>query len=112
MITLEITGRVLNKHNFKDKPWPEGSINIMRGTIYGNDWSHQIGTTAKFKVSSREEAVSRFEAYARERVKLDARFRQAILDCDGQTLMCCCHPRACHGDVILKLAREIATGTI
>lgn len=107
MITLETVCPVLNKHNFVGKPWPAGTINIMRGTIYGNPFSHQKGTTAKYLVKTRDEAVDRFRAYAIERIKIDAEFRQKILDTDGHPLMCCCAPRRCHGPVIQELAQMI-----
>lgn len=55
-------------------------------------------------VSSREEAIRRFEFDTRRNPKMMAQI--AALPEDA-VLGCWCHPKPCHGDVIVKLWKEI-----
>lgn len=69
----------------------------------GNPFSHFTGTLAQFKVATREEAIARYEEWARKtpgvREKIKQLPRNAVLGC-------WCKPLACHGDVIVKLWEE------
>lgn len=78
-----------------------------QSSVLGNPFSHHKGTLALYLVGSREEAVSAFEGYARERIKTDPEFRAAILACRGKRLGCWCAPLLCHAEIILKLADEL-----
>lgn len=70
-----------------------------KGSILGNPYTHLSGKTiAIFQVATREEAISRFKAYAWARMFLDKKFCDAVLACDGKTLGCWCKPKSCHGD--------------
>ncbi len=57
--------------------------------------------------NTRASAIEQFEAYARRAVDTNPRARTAIASLYGKTLGCWCAPKACHGDVLLKLAAEI-----
>jgi hypothetical protein len=78
---------------------PPGAVNIMRGTRFGNPY-RVFGRT-------REQAIAKFEVYARERVATDPEFRKAVRNLHGRTLLCCCAPLACHGGVLSRLADEL-----
>lgn len=81
--------QVLNKYVSED------GINIMRGTIFGNPFI--IG-----KHGTREEVVKKYEAWV---LRQPAFFIQRIKnELKGKNLVCCCSPKACHGDVLLKIA--------
>ncbi len=67
---------------------------------WGNQFSHQSGTLAKFRVGSREEAIERYEQYLLESPELMARLHEL----KGKTLGCWCAPKACHGEVLARLA--------
>jgi uncharacterized protein DUF4326 len=80
---------------------------IGRPGLLGNPYSHRVGTLAKFKTSSAEEAIASFETYARERMKKDPAFRSAVRHCHDKRLGCWCAPNICHGEILVKLAAEL-----
>ena len=49
---------------------------------------------------TREEVIARYEAWLLEQPELVA----ALPELAGKTLGCWCAPRACHGDVLARLA--------
>ena len=55
---------------------------------------------------TREEVITKFEIYARERMKIDPVFAAYVRSLEGKTLVCFCKPRACHGDVLSMLTEE------
>lgn len=93
---------VLNKHHFKNKPLPDNTVYIGRGSKWGNPFTHLDGTKAEFKCDSREEAILAYKTYLM--------CNQPLLDCldelKGKNLLCYCSPRSCHGDLLLKLANS------
>jgi hypothetical protein len=70
-----------------------------RGSPFGNPYSHQEGTLAKFKVGSRAEAIQKFREYALQ----DPALLQQIKGLKGKVLGCWCKPQDCHGDVIAEI---------
>src|SRR5574337_1336593 len=80
----------------KSKKHDLPAISIMRGTPYGNPFI--MG-----KDGTRDEIVEMFELYARWRMKIQPRWLDRIVDRD---VLCCCAPEKCHGDVLVKLAKE------
>jgi hypothetical protein len=74
-----------------------------RGSIWGNPFSHQEGTLAKFKVSTREEAISKY----REWIKTQPQILSRLGELKGKRLGCFCKPLACHGDVLAEMADAI-----
>lgn len=75
-------------------------IYIGRGSKWGNPFSHKKGTLAGHVVGSREEAITKYEEYLLNNQELV----NALSELKGKTLGCWCKPKACHGDVLLKLA--------
>lgn len=75
-------------------------VYIGRGSVWGNPFSHKEGTLAQHVVGSREEAISKYEEYLLESPDLMER----LPELKGKTLGCWCKPKACHGDVLLRLA--------
>jgi hypothetical protein len=75
-------------------------IYIGRPGPWGNPFSHQEGTLAKFKVATRDAAVARYEEWLQHQPELLARLPQL----QGKVLGCWCKPQACHGDVLARLA--------
>lgn len=80
-------------------------VYIGRPSEWGNPFSHQKGTRAEFLVGSREEAVQRYEEWIRGNPELLAR----LSELRGKVLGCWCAPKACHGDVLVKLLEEMET---
>lgn len=77
-------------------------IYIGRPSVWGNCFSHQEGTLARFKVDSRAKAIEKYEAHVRSSPELLRRLPELV----GKRLGCWCAPKACHGDVLVKLVAE------
>lgn len=78
----------------------EFDVYIGRGSKWGNPFSHKEGTLAEHVVGSREEAIAKYEEYLLNNQELV----DALPELKGKILGCWCKPKACHGDVLLKLA--------
>ncbi len=85
--------RVLNK--YKDEITP-GAVYIGRPSKWGNPFV--IGVDG-----SREGVVGRYMEYVMSSPEMIASIRRELA---GRDLVCFCAPRACHGDVLLKIANE------
>lgn len=105
MRTKQITVEVINTHHLKGKK--EGEY-IGRGSPLGNPYSHQEGTTALYKVATREEAIEKYRIWLHEQIEkhnfkvieeLDRLTYKAISE-GSLKLRCYCKPLDCHGDVI------------
>jgi hypothetical protein len=76
------------------------------GSKWGNPFTHIADkkTAAQFIVSSRDEAV---EAYREWITEGDGKhLLEDLHELKGKVLGCWCAPKACHGDVLLKLIEE------
>lgn len=71
-------------------------VNIMRPGKWGNPFS--IGGHG-----DRQEVIAKFDEYIRSRPDL---LRDAKKELKGKHLLCCCKPRACHGDILLEIANS------
>ncbi len=78
-------------------------VYIGRPSIWGNPFSHKAGTKAQFLVSSREEAIAKYEQWLLGRPGMVALAKEVLR---GQVLGCWCKPNACHGDVLARIANE------
>jgi hypothetical protein len=74
---------------------------IGRGGKWGNPYTHiaDKDTLAEFIVGSREEAIEKYREYLVNNKELMAKLDEL----DGKTLGCWCHPKSCHGDVIIEV---------
>ncbi len=78
-------------------------VYIGRPSRWGNPYSHRLGTLAGTLCASREEAIERYGIMLRTRPDL-------LVDLSGiagKTLGCWCSPKPCHGDVIIRVCREM-----
>lgn len=88
--------RVYNKHHGDA---PADAVYVGRPTKWGNPYSHLPGTMGLSKVATREEAIRLFEE------GITKELREAIIqELRGKDLVCWCAPKACHADVLLRLA--------
>ena len=86
-------------HNKYHNTAPADAVYIGRPSKWGNPFSHLPSTIALYKVSSREEAISKFrECLDEEDIQLIKK------ELKGKHLVCFCAPKACHGDVLLEIA--------
>jgi hypothetical protein len=74
-------------------------IYIGRGSKWGNPYSHQQKTSAKYIVANRDEAIEMFELYMRGCPELIF----DIVELSDKKLGCTCKPQKCHGDVLCKI---------
>ena len=102
----------INIHN-KRTSNPIDGVYIGRPSVLGNPFSHLKGTLADYSVSSRDEAVDRYETWLRSEIKTNKvvikemrKLYKKFVDSGHLNLVCWCHPARCHGDVIKKLILE------
>ena len=75
-------------------------IYIGRPSKWGNPFTHLNKTTkAKFKVSTREEAIKRYKEWILNQPEL----LKDLHELKGKTLGCWCKPKSCHGDILVEL---------
>lgn len=84
--------------HWKKEPF---DVYIGRPSKWGNPYSHKEGTLAKYKVSTREEAVEKFREYLYESGLIND-----IHELKGKVLGCWCKPLSCHGDILVELANS------
>lgn len=84
--------RVVNK--FKE---PYG-VYIGRGSEWGNPFTVED--------HGRDEAIRLYEKYMRERLSKEPGLVIQLLKLRGKVLGCFCHPKPCHGDVLITLIEE------
>lgn len=87
---------VLNKHHHGGYV-PEGAVNIMRGSPYGNPFVVGMNGT-------REECVEKFRRWLWKQIRENEAYATQIEALHGKDLCCCCAPLPCHGDVLEKAA--------
>ena len=99
---------VLNVKNKRTHKPEVGKADVYcgRGSVLGNPFTHKEGTTAKFIVESRDEAVEAYRGYFKEQMASNPEFltemRRIYRLARKQevNLICYCAPLACHCNVI------------
>ena len=86
--------KVLNKYTDEIPP---DAVWIMRPSKWGNPF--QIG-----RDGTREEVLEKYLEWVWEQPEL---IEAIIRELRGKDLVCCCAPRKCHGDVLLKMANSL-----
>ena len=74
---------------------PPEDVYIGRGSKWGNPF--RIGWDG-----TREEVIARYAEWIKTKPELLA----ALPELRGRNLACYCAPKACHGDILLKLANR------
>lgn len=95
-----MTGRVLNLRDFRGRALPDDVVRIDRKTKWGNPYSHLNHSAAKFKVGTRDEAITAYRSWLTEVLSADPLWLEPLR---GKRLICWCSPLSCHGEVILDL---------
>jgi hypothetical protein len=92
--------------HFRKKPY---DVYIGRPSKWGNPFSHiPAGTKAQFVVATRDEAIKEYEKWIMTQPQLLA----ALPELEGKVLGCWCKPKACHGDVLVKLLNKLKENEI
>lgn len=92
---------VLNMYHH-GKRVPDGAVNIMRGTIFGNPFI--MG-----KHGDRDAVVAQYRVWLHERIQKEPAFAAEVKALHGRDLCCCCAPKSCHGHVLEKAAAYLQT---
>jgi hypothetical protein len=78
-------------HNKYHKTAAADAVYIGRPSKWGNPFTHKDGTIAQYKVSSREEAVLKYEEWLMAQPELVESARKELA---GKDLVCWCKPAA------------------
>jgi len=84
-------------------------VNIKSGAKYdvyigraGKGMSGYFGNPFKIgEDGDREQVIQKYKEWFWNRVNEDVEFRNRVIELKGMTLGCFCHPKLCHGDVII-----------
>lgn len=79
-------------------------VYIGRGSKWGNPYSHKEGTTAKYILPTRAEAVEAYRDYI-----LNGEGKHLLDDLhelEGKVLGCWCKPKSCHGDILVEIIEQ------
>ena len=81
-------------------------VYIGRPTKWGNPFTHidDKKTAARFIVPSRDIAIESYRKYILEGE--GKWLLEHLHELKGKTLGCWCHPKSCHGDILLELANK------
>lgn len=81
-------------------------VYIGRPSKWGNPFSHIDDSRSMYLVATREEALELFEAWFRLAPEAEE-LRNSLHELRGKVLGCWCAPKACHGEILLRLAEEL-----
>ena len=99
---------ILNVKNKRTHIAEVGKVDIYcgRGSVLGNPFSHKEGTTAKYVVGSRDEAVEAYREHFKTQMETNTEFLNEmrriyrIARKSEVNLICYCAPLRCHCDVL------------
>ena len=78
-------------------------VYVGRPSEWGNPFSDKPKSLAEVKVDSREEAIACYEEWLKQNPEMIERAKRELR---GKVLGCWCAPKACHGDVLARIANE------
>lgn len=84
------------------------AIYCGRGSKWGNQYTHLNGTTAQFKVNSREEAVVMHRRQFIKDIEAGVISKFELRNMAGKKLACYCAPQLCHCSTIAAAAAYYA----
>lgn len=86
--------------------FPEGGIYIGRA---GKGYDGYFGNPFKLADygGDRVGVMVEYETWARTRIEHDDEFAERVRKLYGETLVCFCAPKLCHGEVLADLAEEL-----
>lgn len=92
-------------YNKRHRDVPSNAVYVGRPTKWGNPYTHLVdGTTlARFQVATRDEAIEKYTLWIAKMPHLVEEAKRLLR---GKDLVCWCAPKACHADVLLKIANE------
>lgn len=82
--------------NYKTKLYNEDGINVMRPSRFGNPFIIPSD-------GDRDEVCDKYETYVNSNPELIAAIKEELR---GKNLLCCCAPKRCHAETLLRIANE------
>ncbi len=79
-------------------------VYIGRGSKWGNPFSHLKNSQAKWIVSSRSEAISKYKDWIT--TGEGSYLLNDLIELEGMRLGCWCKPKSCHGDILCYLSKN------
>jgi hypothetical protein len=89
---------VVNKSS--KKPY---DVYVGRPSKFGNPFSHQEHTIAKYRTDTREEALDKFEEWVLSQPEMVAMIKREL---KNKVLCCFCSPQRCHAHFLAYLANQ------
>ena len=80
-------------------------VYIGRPSKWGNPFSHKDGTIAKFKVTTRAEAITKYRDWILTSEEA-ACLRESFNELENKILGCWCYPKKCHGNVLVDILKN------
>ncbi len=100
--------RVVNVKHDKFDEYIGRAVRARKGGFYG--YSQSLWANP-FKIGpdgTRQKCLDRYEDWIRITLSVrDPNFKKSLLALDGKVLGCWCKPKACHGDILVKLIEEL-----
>lgn len=93
---MKRTTKVINRRSLKIEHLFGTAVSIMRPGMWGNPFV--IGVDG-----DRAEVLRKYRAWFARQPQLIARLHEL----HGMTLICCCKPKACHGDFLVDLVELV-----
>lgn len=87
--------KLLNKHTCTEAE-AKDAVYIGRPSVWGNPY--EIG-----RDGTRQEVIEKYRQRVESRPMLKELIREKL---KGKDLACFCTPKACHGDILIKIANE------
>jgi len=79
-------------------------VYIGRPSKWGNPFSHMPNTLARYRVTTRAEAIKKYREWIMtENMALGLSVRREL---KGKVLGCWCKPLPCHGDILAEIANS------
>lgn len=78
-------------------------VYIGRGSKWGNPFSHNKKSKAKWIVSTREEAIECYKEY----ILSNEQLMYNLYELKDKTIGCHCKPKMCHGDILVDLVNNL-----
>lgn len=102
---VRVSGSIEEPHVIRlrnDRFWipPKNLVVVARPSKWGNPFSHLDNSSASYRVATREESIAMHAEWIVRQTDL----LNDIHELTGKVLGCWCKPKACHADILLRLA--------
>lgn len=107
----------LHKHptlkSLSQRDWPDDFVYIGRpGRGFTGDFGNPVKINEECPVCGNRHIrpASTLECYRiwlEREVRENQEFREKVCQLAGKTLVCFCHPRPCHGDILEEIAKRL-----